>query len=231
MITAKGNAAKESINKSDLNVKDEYLTLKEGAGVKVRILAADDFVEYHSHGAYNLDIFTQPCPAEGCVYCKAGNLGIEEFKALKAKNRYLFAFGEMETGKVKLLDVSKNQAKKLMADIDAYADNINDIAFTLKRTGTGKDTAYGLNPIIKKLTATEQEQFDNLAGIVVPIEFFADRLDMRVSNEDFKVKMLAKAGLDVVAHKELFGAELVEKALAAADETAEKVEESTESLI
>lgn len=231
MITAKGNAAKENINKSDLNVKDEYISLKEGAGMKVRLLAADDFVEYHSHGAYNLDIFTQPCPEEGCVYCKAANLGIEEFKALKSKNRYLFAFGDLETGKVKLLDVSKNQAKKLMASIDEYAENINDIAFTLKRVGTGKDTSYTLNPILK-MKASEEEQFNVFDGHTVAIEFFVDRLDARVSNEDFKVKMLAKAGLDVSAYRDLFGAELVDKALAASDENAEKIEtESNESLI
>lgn len=231
MITAKGNEAREHINKGDLNIKDEYISLKEGAGLKVRLLAADDFVEYHSHGAYNLDIFTQPCPEEGCVYCKAATLDVEDFKALRVKNRYLFAFGDLETGKVRLLDVSKNQAKKLMASIDEYADNIDEIAFTLKRVGNGKDTTYTLNPILK-MKGNEQEQFEAFNGQTVDIEFFVDRLDVRVSTEDFKVRMLAKAGLDVTAHKDLFGAELVEKALAAADENAEKVDaESNESLI
>lgn len=233
MITAKGSEVKSHINNSDLKIKDEYISLKEGQGIKVRVLGADDYVEYMSHGAYNLDIFTQPCPnpqAGDCVYCKASKAGVEGFEVLKAKPRYLFAFANLENGKVMLLDVSKNQAKKLMASIDEYAENINDIAFTLKRVGTGKDTAYVLNPILK-MTAGDQASFDTFQGTTVDIDYFVNRLEIRIPSEEFKIKMLSQAGFPVEDNKNTFGAELVEKALASADENATRVEENPEGVI
>lgn len=233
MITAKGSDVKSSINNSDLKIKDEYISLKEGQGIKVRLLGTDDYVEYMSHGAYNLDIFTQPCPnpqAGDCVYCKASKAGVEGFEVLKNKPRYLFAFANIETGKVMLLDVSKNQAKKLMASIDEYAENINDIAFTLKRVGTGKDTAYVLNPILK-MTPADKANFDTFDGQTVEIEYFVSRLEIRIPSEDFKVKMLSQAGFPVEDHKNTFGAELVEKALASTDENATRVDENPEDVI
>lgn len=232
MITAKGNDVKTNIKKGDITVKDEYITLKADEGVKVRLLGTDDFVEYNSHGAYGLDIFTQPCGEKGCVYCKAGSAGLEEFNQLKTKARYLFAFAELETGKVKLLDVSKNQAKKLMSGIDEYAEDIADIAFTLKRVGAGKDTAYNLNPILK-MKGNDQENFDKFDGESVELQFFIDRLEVRVCNEEFKIKMLVQAGFPVEESKDLFGAELVERALAenTESEVAPVGTETSESLI
>lgn len=233
MITAKGSEVKNHINNADLKIKDEYISLKEGQGIKVRVLGVDDYVEYMSHGAYNLDIFTQPCPnpqAGDCVYCKAGKSSVEGFDVLKAKPRYLFAFANLENGKIMLLDVSKNQAKKLMASIDEYSENINDIAFTLKRVGTGKDTAYVLNPILK-MTAGDQVNFDNFNGTTVELDHFVSRLEIRIPSEEFKIKMLAQAGFPVEEHKNAFGAELVEKALAPTDENATKVDENPEDVI
>lgn len=232
MITAKGADVKSHMKKGDLTVKDEYITLKQDEGVKVRVLAADDYVEYMAHGAYNLDIFTQPCPnpkACDCVYCKASKMGVEGFEVLKAKPRYLFAFGNMENGRVMLLDVSKNQAKKLMASIDEYAEDINDIAFTLKRVGAGKDTSYALNPVLK-MKGDDQANFDKFEGTTVDIPFFEDRLEVRIPSEDFKVKMLVKNSFPVEAHKDVFGAELVEKALATADEEATRVEDAADTI-
>lgn len=233
MITAKGNDVKTNIKKGDLTAKDEYISLKEGQGIKVRVLSAEDFVEYNSHGAYNLDIFTQPCPHKDCVYCKAGKLGwdnesLADFKVLSAKQRYLFAFADMESGRVKLLDVSKNQAKKLMASIDKYAKNINTVAFTLDRVGSGKDTSYTLNPILG-MEPAEQAQFDKFNGVSVDVDFFVERLEIRVSSEEFKVKMLKEAGFPIEAHATSLGEELVGKALATEDAT--PVEESAESII
>ena len=233
MITAKGSEVKDHISNSDLKIKDEYISLKEGQSIKVRVLGADDYVEYMSHGAYNLDIFTQPCPnpqACDCVYCKAGKAGVEGFEVLKAKPRYLFAFANIETGKIMLLDVSKNQAKKLMAGIDKYAKNIGNVAFTLDRVGSGKDTAYTLNPILG-MEPAEQTAFDKFNGVTVDVDFFIDRLEIRIPSEDFKVKMLSQAGFPVEEYKNTFGAELVEKALASTDEDATRVEESPEDVI
>ncbi|MGV2685488.1 hypothetical protein GNF82_13985 [Clostridium perfringens] len=232
MITAKGSEVKEYISKVDLTVKDEYITLKEGQSVKVRVLAVDDYVEYTSHGAYGLDIYTQPCQApeeHNCVYCKAA-AGVEEFKILKGKPRYLFAFANIENCRVMLLDVSKGEAKKLMTNIDKYAKNIENTAFTLDRVGSGKETAYALNPILG-MEPAEQAQFDKFNGVTVDIQYFIDRLQIRVPSEDFKLKILAKAGFLLKDFEDLFGADLVEKALADDTENATRIEEKPEDVI
>lgn len=218
MITAKGNDVKQNIKKSGLKAKDEYITLKEDEEVKVRLLAVDDYVEYMSHGGYNLDIYTQPCPnpkAGNCAYCLASKSGVEEFDALKLKPRYLFAFANLDNGKIMLLDLSKNQAKKLMSSIDEYEEDIDSIAFKLKRVGNGKDTAYVLNPILK-MKSPEKEAFEKFNGEVVDLQFFVDRLEVKVSTEEFKIRRLSEAGYPNDKLRLLVGDDIVDRALAEA---------------
>ena len=79
IISAKGKQAAESANKttgSGIDFKKVFIKLKDGESVKVRLLGAEDYVEYLAHGSFAKGIFTQPCirvTGESCALCDASN--------------------------------------------------------------------------------------------------------------------------------------------------------------
>jgi len=222
LLTGKGATEVAEVTKGKVDLKEAFIRLKaENESVTVRLLGIDDFVSYKAHGDFNLGIYNSPCLAVGgddCPYCVAKAKGGEKFEGLYAKNRVVFAFAELNTGQVKCLDVSPNQAKKLNADITEYKEEILDgeIAFNLVRTGSGTSTGYALKPLTpKKLTAV-QEKFDAFDGQTVDIEFFEERVQGR--STDYMVKLLNDAGFPIREH---FSAELCDKALEDKDAPAE----------
>lgn len=182
-ITNKGKEAKESINKSGgLDLKETFIKLKDGEGIRVRVMTDEDYVEYLSHGSFGKGIFTQPCigvAGQDCAMCEASKYeggekdtwGNPEWNHLYAKKRCLFGFVNIDTGKKVVFDATKNQAKDVIGSIEEYADSIGDVAFTFKRTGTKNNTKYKLSPILK-LKKAEQEAFDKADEINFDIEFF-----------------------------------------------------------
>ena len=192
VIKAKGNEAKENANKRSINVKETLLRLKEGQSHKVRLLSADDYVEYQASGDYNLGIYNQPV-ADDSPLLVAHKHGGEKFKDLYKKSRYTFVFASLETGKLVALDVSPNQAKTLFSNIDEYEEVLGEVAFNLKRTG-GKNASYSLNPIIK-MKAEEQEAFNKFDGQAVELAFYEALLQPK--SDDFVARLLKEAGFDV----------------------------------
>ena len=217
LFTARGKEVKESINKTKVDLSKVQIRLKSNESVKVRVLGLCDYVEYLAHSSFNHKIYTQPCVAvtgAKCPLCIASKSGVEGYEALVPRKRYIFAFGDMESGEIKILDVSKNQAKKLIADLEEYKEDINDIAFNLKKVGEGTSTGYSLNPILK-MKGNDQELFDALEGVEVTDEFFSSVLVPR--KEELQVKILAESGFDV----EAYGMELPEDAEVENKETEE----------
>lgn len=206
IFTARGEQVKESINRQSVDLSKVRMTLKSGQSRKVRLLGVNDYVEYKAHSDFQNKIYTQPCISvlgKECPLCIAHKSGIEKFEGLVPKKRYVFAFGDMETGTVMTLDVSKGQAKKLISSIEEYKEEINELAFNLKKEGEKTETAYILNPIIK-MKGNDQEQFDALEGIEVTDEFFSTVLSPR--SEELMIKVLAEADFPVAE----FGMELPE---------------------
>jgi len=214
IISAKGQQAKESANKggSDIDFKKVFIKLKDKEGIKVRILSAEDYVEYMAHGSFNKGIYTQPCTkgvGGECALCEASKheggepdaYGKPEWNHLYAKKRYVFAFADIETGETRVFDATKNQAKSIIDSIDEYADNVKEIMFTFKRVGSGTDTAYSLSPVLK-MKAAEQESFDKFDESVAEVSFFEAVLQSRTREQ--QVKELKDCGFPVI---EVFGEE------------------------
>lgn len=181
LITARGSQVEENLNAKKVDLSKVYIRLKEGESVKVRLLGINDFVEYESHGSFDLGVYTQPCitpTGQKCPLCTASKAGIEKFDVLYPRKRYLFAFGDIATGEVKVWDCSKGQAKTLLATIKEYEDNINEIAFNFKRSGTKVETTYTLNPILK-LKGEDEEKFNSFNGVTVEDSFFEGVLQPR----------------------------------------------------
>lgn len=194
IFTARGSEAKESINKKNVDLKNVYYRMKTGDSAKVRILSVNDYVEYVSHGSFAHKVYTQPCVSvigQECALCTASKSGIEGYDALYPKKRYVFVFGDLATGELKALDVSKNQAKTLISAIEEYKEELSELAFTLKKTGESTSTTYSLNPIIR-MKGDEPAQFEALADAEVTDEYLNTILQPRTI--EFQVGVLKEAG-------------------------------------
>lgn len=153
VITARGLKAGENANEiKSYDLAKSFIHLKDGQSIKVRIFTPNDFVEYMAHSLYNLRIFTQPCikpTGERCAFCGAAKAEIKEFESLKARPRYLFAFGVLQENAIKVFDASKGQAVRLIDTIKDYDEDLHEVVFLFKRTGNSLDTKYTLSPILK----------------------------------------------------------------------------------
>lgn len=206
VITARGKAAKESATRQNMNIdfKKVFIKLKDGESVRVRVLSDVDYVEYYAHGSYAKGIYTQPCIepiGEQCALCEAAKYngevddqGNPVWKQVGRRKRYVFAFADIDTGELRVFDASKGQAQGLIAQIDEYAENLDEIAFTFKRVGVKKDTTYTLNPILK-LKAADQEKFKKFEGVQVEDAFFETVLQSRTREK--QIEELQKAGFPV----------------------------------
>ena len=225
IITAKGKTAKESAQKdnSGIDFKKVFIRLKDGESVRVRVMTAEDYIEYFAHSAYSKGIYTQPCiePAGmDCALCIASKCedgevdekGNPVWKAVGRRRRYLFGFADIDTGEFRFFDATKNQAQKIIDQIEEYAENIGEIAFTFKRVGVKKDTAYTLNPILK-LKKEDQDKFNVFAGQEIPIDLYETVLQPRTFEK--QLAELQKAGFPVL---DVFG---IEPTDAATDESGE----------
>ncbi|MDF2612525.1 MAG: hypothetical protein K0S71_311 [Clostridia bacterium] len=201
IITAKGKDARKSAETKKVDLKNVFLKLKDGDSIKVRLLSAEDYVEYKAHGDFNLGIYTQPCIApEGkkCALCEASKSGIEEFERIYAKKRYLFAFSDLKSGELRVFDASKNQATSLIAEIEELASDydFSEAVFTFSRKGTKTATAYSLKVVPeKKVTDEDRVSFEKFDGQEVEVSFYEAVLQAR--DYEGQVKSLKDAGFPV----------------------------------
>lgn len=198
LFTATGEEAKKSANQKNVDLKVVYIRLKENESVRVRVLGVADYVEYMAQGDFNLGIYTQPQIDRVLGYPSpltvASNSGIEGFDRLYAKKRYIFALYDIDQKMVRFWDCSKTQATKMIGDIEEYKDNISDIAFNFKRTGTKTETVYSLNPILK-LDEAGKEGF--ASGDTVKVEMADFDAVLIPRTEAQQIEALKQAGFPV----------------------------------
>jgi hypothetical protein len=205
VFTSRGRKAKESAQKKNVQIdfKKVFLRLKDGDSVRVRILSAEDYIEYIAHGSYPNGIYTQPCievAGERCLYEEVVKLAKEDeslsqWSDLYAKKRYLFAFYDIDEKMVRVFDASKGQGTPLMDTIEEYEEDLNEIAFTFKRSGNKTDTTYTLSPIMPKQMTKIQDLFDEADGFEVEDELFNTVLNPRTTEQQYEE--LKKAGFPV----------------------------------
>lgn len=201
LFTAKGKAAKESAKQKKVDLKKAYIKLKDGESVRVRLLSTEDYVEYMGAGDFNIGLYTT-ADISGVTgrkdpYTIAANAGIEKFEKLYPKKRYLFAFADVDSGDIRVFDATKGQGEKIMDQIEEYAEAIEEgkHIFTFKRVGEKTETTYNLMPVMKKLTAADQEKLQVFDNVDVPEDFFESVLIPKT--EDQKIELLKEAGFPV----------------------------------
>lgn len=196
LVTGKGTEI--DFNKVDL--KEAFIRLKENESVKVRVLGLADYIEYKAHSDFNNKVYTQPCVAPNgtpCPLCLAGRAGIEQFKGMYAKKRYLFALADLATGKLRVWDCSYGQAKDLLGQIAEYKDDIAEVAFNFKRTGQKTETSYKLNPILK-MKGDDVDKFHVFDDMEVEMGFYESVLVPR--SEKMMLDILNEAGFPMGEH-------------------------------
>lgn len=208
LISAKGDEAVQSAGKSSVDLSEIMIRLKDKEAVKVRLLSAEDFVEYEAISEYNLGVYTQPSReplGEKDYFIEAGKLakqkadGVDEkFEKLFPRKRYLIAMADINTGKLRAWDCSKAQFNNFIAQLEEYKELIEDgeqIVFNFKRSGNSTDTTYTLQPVMKKLTAAEKEAYASFDEVVADIEFFESLLQPRTPK--LQVSVLKEKGFPV----------------------------------
>jgi hypothetical protein len=190
IFTRKGKDVKQE----EFDIKEVKKFLKSGDEIKVRILSAEDYGVYKSHGGYYIfntykvaanmpclkhtgqpDLYDDAVPllyqdAEAAE--KAGDTEkAEELKMiandLRAKERYLFGFVDLSTGNQIVVDVTKGQGEGLVDDILKYEKKLGKLPFVLSKTGTKTSTKVSLSPVLdpeEDLEPTELKNFQASAG-------------------------------------------------------------------
>lgn len=218
IFTAKGEAAAVSADESSrpkIKFDDVLIKLKkDGDTVRVRILGQFDYAEYKNHGVFNR-LYSRPClkPAgtacPDCELVESGKLDEDEAYTLKAKRKYLMAFGVLGTGQVGILDASAKQFKALKPTIEKNAKpdddgevGIETYAFDLTQHGEGTSKTLSLD-LVPKMTKAEKEQFAAFDGVTVEDDYYEQVL--RPRDRATMIDDLAKAGYDT----SIFGGETV----------------------
>ena len=135
LISAKGNEAVQSAGKSAVDLSEIMIRLKDKESVKVRLLSAEDFVEYEAISEFSLGVYTQPSReplGEKDYFIEAGKLakqkaeGVDEkFEKLYPRKRYLIAMADIGTGKLRAWDCSKSQFNNFVAQLEEYKELID----------------------------------------------------------------------------------------------------------
>ena len=229
-IMGRGDEAKKALgNEGGGNNRNElvdgenmFIRLKAGDSVRVRVLSPTDFVTYLSHNHFMKGINTQPCikpVGERCLLCEAANYkgeeiggiigtvknragaDVSEWAQMYAKKRTLFAFVDLDTQTIRIFDATKNQADSMIATIEEYADDLDEVAFTLKRAGNKSDTSYTLNPITAKKFAEVEAAFNGFDNVEVEDKVFEDALQARTTEEQAQELRIAGFPLTVIGYE------------------------------
>lgn len=218
-VTKRGQEAIESATEEQIDYSKILKPFTSGKSYNVRVPAEGAFVEYFAHSVYKV-FFTTPCTkvsgtpdlydkAVDLLYAdakKADEAGNEERAEelreeayqLKAKKRYLAGFFDLSTGEPIVLDMTKNQAEGVIEQFKKRKGKAATFAFTISKTGTGKNTKTSLDIVIdaeEELSQPEQDMFAKTEGKEFDYELF-DKV-LSVAGEDQQIEDLEKFGFDV----------------------------------
>ena len=217
-VAKKGRDALKSMTEEKKDFSKVLVPLKSGTSYKVRIPSAEDFVEYYAHSVFK-KFYTTPCTkasgkpdlydqAVDILYkdanaaAKAGDEKKaeelrEQARLLKAKPRYLFGFFNLADGEEIIVDLTKAQARVVVAAIEKYAKKIDKLAFELSKEGSGTSTQVSLTPIIDEddLSETERKNFEATSGKTFDESLYENVL--KVKDESEQLEDLRNFGFDV----------------------------------
>lgn len=176
-----------------------FASFKSGSSYKVRINSLDDVVGYEAASVFK--VFDTTPVEKRSLYHKAAELLYQDAKnakdestaeairkqayLVKPKPRYILAAIDLETGEKLYVDLTKNQAKAVIAVVQKKAKKLDSLAFELSKTGESTSTAVSLTQLDleDELDAKELENFGKSKGIEFADEDFEALLQYKGEDE------------------------------------------------
>lgn len=175
-----------------------FASFKSGSSYKVRINSLDDVVGYEAASVFK--VFDTTPVEKRSLYHKAAELLYQDAKnakdestaeairkqayLVKPKPRYILAAIDLETGEKLYVDLTKNQAKAVIAVVQKKAKKLDSLAFELAKTGESTSTAVSLTQLDEdELDAKELENFGKSKGIEFADEDFEALLQYKAEDE------------------------------------------------
>ncbi|WP_095021887.1 hypothetical protein [Bacillus thuringiensis] len=218
-LVSKGTEAVEDALKEKVDNSKLLKKISAGTVLKVRALPTA-VVKYHAHSAFkkfNTTPCTKPAGKED-LYDKACDLLYKDAKAaeeagadakeveamrnvayqLKAKERYLIGFVNLEDGKPIVVDFTAKQGKAVVAELQKRKTKLSRFAFELTKTGSSTDTVVSFGVVLdmeEDLTDKEREHFEKSADFEFDMSVFETVFS--VNKEDKQLEDLRAFGFDV----------------------------------
>ena len=237
MAFKKGWAAVSQATTEESQRGGDFTSFKSGDTKVVKFKSLDDVAGYNAYGVFQqVNTFVPENPAvfneRGFVEknptswdkaaqhyydrAKKDETNEKELKKLgykyAAKQRFMIAVFDVQTGEDIVIDLTKPQAGSVMDSLMDYAEtdedgnviegadhDFNDMVFKLSKKGSGTNTVVTLSPIVnlaKGLTKEEKENFESdAAKQPIPDDIFDDLLF--TLDDDDMLRGLAKCGFDL----------------------------------
>ncbi len=218
-IVAAGAEAVEAALTEKTDTSKMLTSVKTGKVIKVRALPKA-VVKYFAHSAYK-SFYTTPCTkpsGKPDLYDAACDLLYKDAKAaeeagksedevkairdqayaLKAKERYMIGFVNLEDGQPIIVDFTATQGKAIVAVMKKYEKKIDKHAFELTKSGSNTDTKVVFSIVLdaeEDLKAKEFEQFEKSLGFEFPMEAFGEVL--QINDKAKQIEDLKAFGFDV----------------------------------
>jgi hypothetical protein len=205
------------------------VSLKSGKVIKVRVpvktvdgkLTPYSVVKYLCHSVFNV-FYSTPCTkamgkedfydkAVELLYADAKELENggadeetvkakkDEAYALKAKEKFLIGFINLEDGKPIVVDFSRNQAQTIIKSMKEYAEEAVDFGFKLSKTGEKRDTKVSLDIIVMPQKGlTENERTHLAASQEMEFDFTIFEQVLKPNDEIKQLKDIHDFGFDVM---------------------------------
>src|SRR5699024_7964003 len=86
----------------------------------------------------------------------------QEASHYRAQQKFTIGFYDLNTGSPIMVEFTRNQARAVVDTIKKYEQRLDQFAFELTKTGTGRNTVVSLSliPILDDLTDKQRENFE-----------------------------------------------------------------------
>lgn len=218
-IVSTGIEAIEAALTEKTDTSKMLTSVKTGKVLRVRALPMA-VVKYFAHSAYKV-FYTTPCTkASGKpdLYDLACDLLYKDAKAaeeagksadevkdikdraymLKAKERYMIGFVNLEDGQPIIVDFTAKQGKAIVSDLQKYEKKLDKYPFELTKTGSSTDTQVSFSLVLDPeddLKESEYEKFKESKGFEFPMNAFGEVL--QVNDREKQIEDLKAFGFDV----------------------------------
>ncbi|WP_431819291.1 hypothetical protein LWL40_27605 (plasmid) [Bacillus thuringiensis] len=218
-IASTGTQAIEDATKEKVDYSKLLTKVTNGKTLRVRALPTA-VVKYFCHSVYKA-FYSTPCTkpmGKEDLYDKACDLLYKDAKqaeengatadevkaikdrayAIKAKERYMIGFINLDTGLPIIVDLTANQGRDVIAVMKKYEKKIHKHAFEITKTGSSTDTKISFTIVLdaeEDLKPAQFEQFEKSLGHEFDMEAFGKVFS--INDQAQQIEDLIAFGFDI----------------------------------